>query len=299
MSLHSLFETDKARQLFVLMRPHQYIKNVFIFCAAFFSATLFDGDSFVVSAYAFFSFCLVASAVYVFNDLMDIDSDKCHPVKKYRPLACGKVNNREAIILFCILLSSGLVSIFFVDAQAFCLVSSYFILNVCYTVILKHYAILDIVIISLGFVIRLFVGSVVVDIELSDWIIIMTFLLALFLALAKRRADVVHFNRTGDKARRSLDGYNLTFVDLTMTLTASIIIVTYIMYTITPKANAAWNNDNLYVTTLFVIIGLLRYLKLTLVENKSGSPTKLVLQDRFTQFNLLAWVFSFYWIIYA
>ena len=157
---------------------------------------------------------------------------------------------------------------------------------------------MDVTIISIGFVLRLFVGSTVNSIQLSMWIVIMTFLLALFLALAKRRDDVLIFMSTGKKMRKVIDGYNLQLIDGAMMIMASVVIVAYILYTTSASVVERLGSEYLYLTALFVILGIMRYLQIALVENNSGSPTSIVIRDRFMQITILAWVLSFVWIIY-
>jgi hypothetical protein len=163
---------------------------------------------------------------------------------------------------------------------------------------LKHVAIIDIAIIAIGFVLRLFVGAAVTSIPLSVWIVVMTFLLALFLALAKRRDDVLIFEKSGKLMRNSINGYNLKFIDTAMSIMASVVILAYILYTITPVVTKKIQSDNLYLTAFFVLIGILRFMQITFVEEKSGSPTKVLLQDRFLQTIILGWILVFALIIY-
>jgi 4-hydroxybenzoate polyprenyltransferase len=153
-------------------------------------------------------------------------------------------------------------------------------------------------IIAAGFVIRLFIGSLVTGIELSMWIIIMTFLLALFLALAKRRDDVVIFLASGERTRKVVDGYNLDILDLSMTIMASVTIVSYIMYTVSPEVIKKTNSDKLYLSVVFVMLGVMRYLQIVFVEKGSGSPTDVLLRDRFIQMTLAGWVLLLWMLIY-
>ncbi len=175
---------------------------------------------------------------------------------------------------------------------------AYTIMNIAYSFYLKHIAILDITIIAIGFVLRLFIGSVVTEVPLSMWIVVMTFLLALFMALAKRRDDVLIYLDTGKKMRKVIDGYNLQFLDTTMAIMASVVIVAYTIYTTSSPVIQRVNSKYLYLTALFVILGILRYLQITFVYKDSGSPTKIVLKDRFMQLVILGWVITFVWILY-
>ena len=184
------------------------------------------------------------------------------------------------------------------SVKAATILAAYVVMNVAYSFYLKHIAILDVTIIAIGFVLRLFVGSAVTDIHLSMWIVVMTFLLALFMALAKRRDDVLIFLDTGKKMRKVIDGYNLQFLDGAMLVMASVVIVAYTIYTTSSEIIERVQSEYLYMTALFVILGILRYLQIAFVEKDSGSPTRIVLKDYFMQLTLLGWIASFAWIIY-
>jgi 4-hydroxybenzoate polyprenyltransferase len=281
-----------------LIRVHQYIKNLFIFLPLFFSGQFSESIYLLNAFYAFIAFSLCASAVYILNDYRDIEDDKSHPRKKFRPLASGAVKPNAGLSIMVLLLFSGLGLLSTISLDAMYIVLGYVLLNIAYSFKLKHIAILDVVIIATGFVLRLFVGSAVTGIQLSMWIVIMTFLLALFLALAKRRDDVLIFNSSGKKMRKVIDGYNLPFIDGAMMIMASVVIVSYILYTTSVDVISRLHSDYIYLTALFVIVGIMRYLQLTYVEENSGSPTKIVLKDTFIQVTILGWAAMFGWIIY-
>ena len=281
-----------------LMRPHQYVKNLFIFLPLFFALKITDTALLLNAFIAFIAFSISASAIYTLNDYHDIEEDRQHPKKKKRPLASGAISKPQAIILMIFLFMMGLSLITFLSVKAATILSAYVILNIAYSFYLKHIAILDITIIAIGFVLRLFVGSAVTDVPLSMWIVVMTFLLALFMALAKRRDDVLIYLNTGKKMRKVIDGYNLQFLDGAMMVMASVVIVAYTIYTTSSEVVARVQSEYLYLTALFVILGILRYLQITFVEQDSGSPTQIVLKDHFMQLTLLGWIASFAWIIY-
>lgn len=281
-----------------LLRPNQYIKNIFIFTPLFFALKITDYNLLLQTFIAFIGFSLVASAVYIFNDWFDIEEDKKHPSKKNRPLASGKISKQNAVLLMILLCASGFGISFILNSTISYLFLAYFVLNLLYTLKLKHISIVDIFIISFGFVIRLFVGSQVASVPLSLWIIIITFLLAIFISLAKRRDDVLIYAESGNKTRTIVDGYNLKFLDTSMMVMASVIIVSYIMYTVSPDVIAKMHSDKLYFTVVFVILGLFRYMQITFVEKRSGSPTEIFLKDRFMQFVLLGWIIFFGILIY-
>ncbi len=286
------------KSFFVLLRPHQWLKNVFLFLPMFFGAKLTDCTLLLNTTVVFLSFCAVASSVYIFNDYHDAEEDRKHPQKRLRPLASGAVSAQGALTLMTILAASGGGTLFLLDRNAFYLLCLYILINVSYTLKLKHIPILDVTLVSLGFVVRIFVGSQVSRVPLSIWIVIMTFLLALFLALAKRRNDILIYLETGEKTRKSVDGYNIEFLTSSMMIMASVVIVAYILYTVSADVQAKMHTDKLYLTALFVVLGILRYLQITIVERNSGSPTMVLIRDRFLQLILLGWLALFAWILY-
>lgn len=280
------------REVLKLFRVHQYIKNLFIFMPLLFSFSFSNLDNNLNSLVAFMLFSIIASSIYIFNDLMDINEDRAHPTKKYRPLASGKVSPKSAKMLILLLSLSSLGISFVFNTELFLVLLVYFILNIAYSLKLKHIAILDIFIIATGFILRLFAGSAVTGISLSMWIILMTFLLAIFLALAKRRDDVL-LSLEGQETRKNIDGYNLEFVNAAMVLMAGVVIVSYIQYTISPEVIERLDTNYLYLTSFFVILGVLRYMQITFVEQDSGSPTKVVIRDSFLKVTIFLWLVSF------
>ena len=281
-----------------LIRPHQYIKNLFIFLPLFFVGQITSPELFTNAFIAFISFSISASAVYILNDYLDIEDDRKHPKKKDRPLASGLISKREAFFLIGFFSIIGLTIMATQSIQALIVLLLYIVLNIGYSFHLKHIAIIDITIISIGFVLRLFIGSIVTETPLSKWIVIMTFLLALFIALAKRRDDVLHFMNTGKKMRKVVDGYNLQFIDGAMMIMASVVIVSYILYSTSLEVVQRIQSEYLYLTSLFVVLGVLRYLQLSFVENNGGSPTKIVLKDKFMILTIFIWILSFAYLLY-
>jgi len=281
-----------------LIRPHQYIKNLFIFLPLFFAGQVNNVELLIDALLAFTAFSLSASAIYILNDYHDIKEDQQHPKKKHRPLASGAISKKRAIGLMSLFFIAGVSLMGVISVKALMVLGAYISLNVAYSLLLKHIALLDVTIIAVGFVLRLFVGSMVTGISLSMWIVIMTFLLALFMALAKRRDDVLLFLNTGKKMRKVIDGYNIQLIDGAMMIMASVVIVSYLLYTTSVEVVQRLNSQYLYITALFVILGIMRYLQIAFVELDSGSPTSIVLKDRFMQITIFAWVLSYTWIIY-
>ena len=282
----------------MLIRPHQYVKNFFIFVPLFFALEITNVDLLFNAFVAFLSFSLSASAIYILNDYHDIEEDRLHPKKKDRPLASGAVSKKQAIAIMLVLLAMGFTLMSSLSYLATGIVSFYVLMNVAYSLFLKHVAIIDISIIAVGFVLRLLIGSAVTDIHLSGWIVMMTFLLALFMALAKRRDDMIIYLDTGKLMRKVIDGYNIQFLDTAMAIMAAVVIVAYTNYTLSPEIVAKTNSQYLYLTSVFVILGIMRYLAITFVIQDSGSPTKIVLKDRFIQITLLGWIMTFFWLLY-
>ena len=284
--------------LFLLSRPKQWTKNLFIFLPLFFALQIYHPAILIKAALAFVVFCVIASSIYIFNDYHDINEDRLHPRKKMRPLAAGRISAAKALCVSVVLLAFGLIGAGLLGLPMLYLALTYIALNVAYTIKFKHVPIIDIFIIASGFVIRIFIGGAVTGIRLSPWIVIMTFLLALFLALGKRRDDVLIFLNHGEKMRESVDGYNLTFIDSCMLAMASITIVSYIMYTMSHNTITKFNTDHLYLTSVFVILGVMRYLQVTLVEQRSGAPSDILMQDRFIQASVIGWIITFWFLVY-
>jgi 4-hydroxybenzoate polyprenyltransferase len=282
-----------------LLRPGQYLKNLLLFLPAFFALRIREPGLLLRTLAGFACFCLVASAVYIFNDYLDREADRQHPRKQHRPLASGRVSPFYALLLMGLLLITGVAGFWLLDPTAFYLISAYVFLNLLYSLRIKHVAIVDIFIISLGFLIRIGTGATVAvpHIPVSMWLVLMIFLGALFLALAKRREDVV-LALEGREVRKAIDGYNLEFINGAMVIMASVLTVSYISYTISPEVQARFGSHELYLTVFFVLLGVLRYMQITFVEGKSGNPSRVFLSDRFLQLTILGWMITFAWLIY-
>jgi decaprenyl-phosphate phosphoribosyltransferase len=277
-----------------LLRPHQYLKNVFILSPLFFAFKFKDFELLGRVGLVTLLFCLVASAIYVLNDYFDIEADKQHPTKKDRPMASGAVPVAHGLTMMVILATVGCLGIYLVSPLAFWLTVIYMVNNLFYSFKLKHIPILDITLLSIGFVLRLYIGSAAGngELPLSMWIVLITFLFALFLALAKRRDDVL-LSAEGKKVRKAIDGYNLEFINGAMMVMASVVIVSYISYCISEDVIHRLKTDQLFFTVIFVVLGILRYMQITFVEQKSGSPTKVLMKDLFLQLVIFGWLVSF------
>lgn len=286
-----------------LLRVEQWIKNLFVFAPLFFSGNITNLDLLAKSIFAFVVFSLTASSVYIINDYSDIESDRKHPAKRRRPLASGAIAKKTALIILAFLVGSAILLIF-CGEQYFhhnfwkfaTIIAFYFLMNLTYTFKLKHVAIIDVSIISLGFVLRVLAGGYATGIFISQWAILLTFILALVLAIGKRRGELINAQVSG-KTRKSLDGYNVQFADIALSISCTLAIVCYLMFTLSPEVQQRFHSRVFY-TVIFVVFGVLRYLQQTLVYNKTESPTKIIYRDRYIQITLVLWIAAFLLQIY-
>lgn len=286
-----------------LLRVEQWVKNAFVFLPLFFSGNFFQEGLLLQSIYAFVVFSLTASCIYIVNDYSDIEADKKHPEKKYRPLASGVISKPLALSILASLIL-GIVGLMWFGQQYFginiwkfgAIILFYFVMNLGYTFHLKHVAIIDVCIVSLGFVLRVLAGGYATGIPISQWAILLTFVLALVLALGKRRGELINAQISG-KTRKALDGYNVQFADIALSISVTLAIICYLMFTVTPEVQSKFGMKIFY-TVLFVVFAFLRYLQQTLVYNKTESPTKIVYKDRYIQITILLWMMSFLFLIY-
>lgn len=287
-----------------LYRPTQWVKNTFVFIPIFFSGQLLSNShALFITLLVFFAFSFAASSIYCFNDIYDVEHDRLHPKKRLRPVASGKVSRSVAYLAMFIALIASITVNYWVYSITGLWISMfiilfYFFMNIAYCVKLKHMAIVDVFVIAVGFVLRVIVGGAASGIAMSHWLILMTFLLALFLAFAKRRDDVIMYESTGQKARPNINRYSLIFMDQAIGIVASVTMVCYIMYTVSDDVVSRLGTNNFYLSSIFVLAGLIRYLQITIVDKKSGSPTKILLSDKFIHVCLVGWILCFICILY-
>ncbi len=281
-----------------LLRIKDWAKNCFLFIPIFFASEIFNTEKVLAVLPGFLCFCLIASSIYIINDYRDIEDDKKHPEKSKRPLASGAVSKPLALVVLAILLISGFTLAFFLRDKFFFVIAIYFVLNLGYSFGLKTIPILDIMIVSAGFVLRVKGGSVLSFTVLSEWLNIMVFLLALFMAVGKRRDDVLLKLSSGTDMRKSVKGYNLEFLNILIALICSVVVVAYFMYTMSDEIMAQYGTHRLYYTCIFILAGIMRYMQIIFVQAQSGSPTKILYKDRFIQICILLWIASFYIILY-
>lgn len=282
-----------------LLRPQQWSKNIFVFLPLFFDKKLTDLHIVAMTVVSALVFSLAASSVYCLNDIMDREADAMHPVKCKRPIASGlvSVTTGWGVMVLCAVLAMILTA-FLLPNKLLWLMSLYLLLNVAYSLWLKHLALIDVLVVAVFYVMRILAGAMTGDIELSHWIVVMTFLLALFLVLGKRRDDVRINLLTDAKVRKGAAHYNLEFLNMCLTMVATITIIAYIMYTISPEVVSRFGNHYIYATTVFVLAGILRYMQIAVVGDQGGSPTRVLFQDCFIQLCVVGWILAFVFIIY-
>jgi decaprenyl-phosphate phosphoribosyltransferase len=282
--------------LLKLLRPQQWLKNAFVIAPLFFTPAAATIHNAVLVLLGVLCFCALSSTVYIVNDYADRDSDRAHPVKCRRPLAAGTVSLALAASALGLLLAVGLAGGFALNPAFGWIALAYLLCNFAYSFGLKTIAILDVMLIAFGFLLRVEAGSVLIAARPSAWILVCTGLLALFLAMAKRRDDL---ERDLDAAHRaSLRGYTREFLDTSVTVLLGALLIAYLIYTTDAQVTQRLGTDQLYFTAPFVVAGILRYLQVTLVEKRSGSPTEIVVADPFMILAITGWLATFGALIY-
>jgi len=285
------------KNIILLLRPLQWIKNLYIFLPLFFNGHLLEWNYVFPTLFVFMSWCMMASAVYCFNDIQDRQYDKLHPRKNKRAIVSGAVSIKQAYVtILCLLLTTFILLIPCRQFLLFIIAGLYILTNILYCIHLKQIAIVDVFIIATGYVFRIWAGGAVSEIRLSHWIVLIVFLLSLFLALAKRRDDIALY-QNGIKTRCGIAKYEFSFINQSLSIIASVIMVCYIMYTVSEEIVHRYQSPYLYLTSVFVLAGLLRYLLLT-ARGKSGSPTCILIKDRFIQICIIVWGIIYYILIY-
>ncbi|MEL7591284.1 MAG: decaprenyl-phosphate phosphoribosyltransferase [Anaerolineaceae bacterium] len=280
------------------MRPKQWTKNIFIFAALVFDRKLFNFDAFLATLIAFLLFCLLASSVYLINDVLDREADLHHPVKKNRPIASGKLPIPVALSVAVVLLLTSLAGAFFLSKGFFAISAVYFILNMFYTKWLKHFPIIDVMVIAACFVLRVAAGVSVIQVQqFSPWLYVVTTLLALYLGFGKRRAELSALvNDNPESHRRVLTGYSIDLIDQYVTAVSASTVIAYSLYTF--SADNVPDNHAMMLTIPFVLYGIFRYLHLIKMRNQGGEPEEILLKDRPIQVTVLLWGISVITIFY-
>lgn len=281
------------------LRPHHWIKNLFLFAGVIFAERFFDVESLLLATAGFGVFCALASGVYLMNDLSDIRADRAHPEKRNRPIASGTVPVPVAAALSTILMAGGLTAAYLLGGLFFILAAGYVLLQVLYTFFLKHQPILDILAVAAGFVIRAAAGGAVIHVPISSWLLVCTSLLALFLVTEKRRQELSFVNISGEKSSRpSLKNYSVEFLDQLALVEIASTIVAYTFYVFSEDVQRRFGGYSLGFTIPFVFYGLFRYLWLVHREGKGESPTRIFLSDLPSLVNIALWAIVVFVVVY-
>ncbi len=286
-------------QVFKLIRVHHWIKNIAVFLPVFFAGEALE----IISDYRiyklfilFFSFCITSSIIYVINDMVDEKKDRLHPLKNKRPIASGFFSKKDAFLIITLLVVTDFFLVIHLGNSIW-FVLGYFLLNLAYSFKLKNIALVDVTCISLGFLLRILAGGVSGEIVVSYWMIIITFLLSISVAFAKRRDDLL-IKKDGEILRDSQFGYNVVFIDIAKSISFSVTLVCYIMYSVSQEVIENIGSEYVYTTSFFVFLGIMRYLQISIVKQNSGSPIKVLTKDLFMQLILASWVILFSILIY-
>ena len=279
------------------MRLHQWIKNTFVLIPLVFDRQLFSIEPLFRTIMGFFLFCFVSSSVYLINDIMDVDADRKHPKKKFRPIASGALPIPIAIIAAIILVSISVIGGYFLSRSFLLILLIYFLINLAYSLKLKHIPLLDVLIIAAGFVLRVAAGVSIIQVErFSPWLYVVTTVLALFFGLGKRRGELATIQQNNNEQRKVLDGYTIPLLDQLITIISATTIISFSLYTF--SAPNLPNNHAMMLTIPFAIYGIFRYLYLIQVKNEGGAPDELVLSDRPLQITFLLFAVSVVIIFY-
>ncbi|EOU1486827.1 decaprenyl-phosphate phosphoribosyltransferase [Clostridium perfringens] len=285
--LNNKIEKSFIINLLKLMRPKQWIKNFFVFGALIFSYSFLNLNKTIAALIAFILFCLISSTVYIMNDILDVEKDRVHPKKRFRPIASGAISIKKATIALVVLLAISMISSFMINKGLFFILVLYFINNIFYSFKIKNIVILDVISIAVGFILRVIAGGVAIDVSLSGWILLCTFFISLFLGFEKRRNEIIKLEGKANEHRKILDDYSdellKQFSDITLTCT----VISYAMYTF-----VAYENAYMMITNIFVVYGLFRYKYLSMKKGEGGSPTETVLTDKSIIIDVILWAIT-------
>jgi 4-hydroxybenzoate polyprenyltransferase len=280
------------------LRPQQWVKNGFVFAALIFSRSITDWARITRVTEGAILFCLMSSAVYLLNDILDAPEDRLHPVKKLRPLASGRLGVGTAWLTAILLAFVSLGGAWILDAKFFAILAAYGLLNVLYSLALKRVVLVDVFVISAGFVLRVVAGGVIIHVEISPWLVVCATLLALFLALSKRRHELVVLGRTAGEHREILSSYSPYFLDQLIGIVTASTLMSYALYTLSSDVQVKFPGKRLDLTIPFVLFGIFRYLYLVHHDREGGDPTRLLFTDSVLLSVVLFWAASVIFIIY-
>lgn len=281
------------------LRVYQWSKNLLVFAALLFAQEFFHADKVLTSLLAFTTFCMAASATYLFNDLQDVEQDRQHPKKRHRPIASGALPVSAAwVVLVALYVAAGALALYVGLGFALCL-AAYLLLTLSYTLFLKHLIILDVMVVALGFVIRAMAGAMAIQVEFSNWLMVCTLFLALFLGLSKRRHEITLLETGASSHRKVLEDYSVHYLDQLILIVAGGAIITYTIYTCSPDVVEKFHTDKLYITLPFVVYGVFRYLHLIHHKTGGGDPSRTLVTDLPLLVTVFLWGISCVVIIYG
>jgi 4-hydroxybenzoate polyprenyltransferase len=287
------------RAAVTLLRPKQWIKNLFVFAPLIFARELFLWEPVTLTLRAFAAFCITASAVYIINDMVDLDADRAHPRKRFRPLAARTISTRMAFLLLGLLLLTDVFVVWGMTDKFIMILCAYFFMNLAYTFKLKEIFLLDIFIIAAGFMLRVLAGAYAISVHVSSWIILCTLFLSLFLGFAKRRAEIMAMQAAGASSERKvLQHYKVVVLDQMLTITAAGTVIAYALYTVAPRTIEVFRTDRLIYTTVFVMYGIFRYMHLIHTTESVENPAAVVTSDFPIIANVILWISACVVLIY-
>jgi len=290
---------SQLQALIIAIRPYQWVKNILVFAGLVFSLSVLNWTKVSLTVGAFLVFCAISSSIYLLNDLRDINEDRKHPFKKNRPLPSGKLNLNLARITMIILMILAFGFSYYINSIFTIIILTYCILNIGYSMGLKKVVILDVMIVSIGFLLRAVAGAIVIQVEVSHWLFLCSILLALLITFGKRRHEIYLLNTNAGDHRKSLKEYSLPFLDVMMTISGACCIIAYALYTMSDETITRFGTDWLLYTTPFVMFGIFRYFYLIQIKSQGGDPTKMLLKDVPTIINGVLWIATIFTVIYG
>jgi 4-hydroxybenzoate polyprenyltransferase len=286
------------KNLIISLRPKQWTKNSLLFAGLVFSQNLFQASLAIRVLLGFVIFCLLSGATYMINDLLDLQQDRIHPVKSKRPIASGRLPKSVVLVVSIGLILIGLFSAFFLDRVFGFIALSYICLTLCYSFFLKHVVILDMIVVSLGFVLRAVAGAEIIHVKISSWLLVCTIFLALFLSLGKRRHELILLGDNAQTHRPILEEYSPYLLDQMISVVTASTVMAYTLYTTSPETVEKFGTRNLVFTTPFVLFGIFRYLYLMHQKRLGGSPEQILLSDKPMIFNIFLYLITAGIILY-
>ncbi len=291
-------ESDsKIQACFSILRMHHWVKNTFVIAPLIFSISYKNATSCINSLLAFVSFSLISSAVYIINDIFDIEADRQHPLKRHRPLASGRMLAKEAFVLCVVLVLMSLLIGYKLGGWFTIYVFGYFIMNILYSVRLKHIAVIDVMIIAAGFELRIIAGSVAISVVPSHWLLLCTVMLAMFLGFTKRRTELIRISTSQDQGRKVLKDYSAKFLDQVIAMITAVTLVCYSLYAVDAKTISQFNTQGMLLTVPFVMYGLFRYIYIIYYLEEQEDPSQILYKDWPLIINIILWLIVVFFVV--